>query len=599
MTPSNPEINRLIQQYLNSNLSDSEAEQLLAAAEASPEIQDCLFDHLVINTMLKDFMRGGYAQASLAKTVSEVIEHRDQPLAFYFHHHPILSSLVLLGALILVLSSPFYLRSVFDSWSSPVEQVAVVPEPVLIVKEPIDKELIVKESLPPVEASVAVLEEAIGAVWSEGNVPRVGEEIFPGKFSLETGLARVRFHSGVVLLMKEGTEVEFLTEDRISCLQGRLDAVVPPEAIGFRIDLADTSVIDLGTVFMVEASAKGSEVQVLKGKVALTSSSLQDSVLSFGQAVRLSRGKPRRYHADLSHAKRIESMVGADRETLRELYREEIRTRLVSAKSLVPYCPVISSRGETPGMTPNTIPAFRKAVERGVDAVELDVCASKDGDLFVIHPNQIKKFNVKKNRTGSLSQFTSEEVRKIDTATFTNKAEGERIPTLDETLEFFREETRVYVIVDMVQNGSELKVVEAIDRSGIAERIIVTGRNMESVRRIKEIRPGLCVGMQWGRQVPFDVALQELKLAQSDFIKMEYTGSNPALIHSFFENGIPTWSFMIDTREGMANCLRDGSVALMTLRYDVLLPGKVPDDPGMGSGNVDETEDDDDGDLLD
>ena len=61
---------------------------------------------------------------------------------------------------------------------------------------------------------------------------------------------------------------------------------------------------------------------------------------------------------------------------------------------------VIGHRG-APALAPeNTLPSFMRAIELGVDYIEFDVRASKDGRLVIMHDETV-------NRTTSCLLYTS------------------------------------------------------------------------------------------------------------------------------------------------------------------------------------------------
>lgn len=82
-------------------------------------------------------------------------------------------------------------------------------------------------------------------------------------------------------------------------------------------------------------------------------------------------------------------------------------------------------------MPENTIPAFQKALDLGVDTLELDVCISKDhqvvvshepymNSLFASHPNGSPVLK-KEEKTLNLYQMNYQEIRKFDTGLRGNK----------------------------------------------------------------------------------------------------------------------------------------------------------------------------------
>lgn len=102
---------------------------------------------------------------------------------------------------------------------------------------------------------------------------------------------------------------------------------------------------------------------------------------------------------------------------------------------------VIGHRG-APTLAPeNTLESFRIAVDRGADAVELDVHLSADGVPVVIHDPRLDRTT---GRSGQVAALTVEELADADAgATFTPdggctypwRGRGVRIPTLAEVLQ--------------------------------------------------------------------------------------------------------------------------------------------------------------------
>ena len=99
----------------------------------------------------------------------------------------------------------------------------------------------------------------------------------------------------------------------------------------------------------------------------------------------------------------------------------------------------IAHRGAS-GIAPeNTIAAFKKAIEIGVDAVELDLHGTADGEVVVIHDASLDRTT---NGHGPINQATLETVKRADAgAWFASEFAGEPVPTLAEALECITEKT--------------------------------------------------------------------------------------------------------------------------------------------------------------
>ncbi len=98
------------------------------------------------------------------------------------------------------------------------------------------------------------------------------------------------------------------------------------------------------------------------------------------------------------------------------------------------------------GIAPeNTLTAFQKSYELGVDVLELDVRATKDAELVVIHDKTLDRTTDGK---GLISERSLAEIKKLDAGfnwtndegkTFPFRGQNVRVPTLREVFEAFPE----------------------------------------------------------------------------------------------------------------------------------------------------------------
>src|SRR5437016_1521532 len=87
---------------------------------------------------------------------------------------------------------------------------------------------------------------------------------------------------------------------------------------------------------------------------------------------------------------------------------------------------VIAHRGASAYEPENTLRAFALAIEQGAQMIELDLHATRDEQVVVIHDFTLDHTT---NLTGPVNQLTLAEIKKADAG------KGERVPTLDETLD--------------------------------------------------------------------------------------------------------------------------------------------------------------------
>jgi hypothetical protein len=156
-----------------------------------------------------------------------------------------------------------------------------------------------RASLAEIEAKriVAKLSRVQEAEWAEGQIgAAAGSHLLAGhRLRLRHGLAEVTFNDGAVVVVEGPAHFVVNDTGEGTLQQGRLRALVPPQAIGFKLWTPRMEIVDLGTEFGVGVdSQEATEVHVLQGRVAVSPvgerSSAQRMVLAAGQAWKIEVG---------------------------------------------------------------------------------------------------------------------------------------------------------------------------------------------------------------------------------------------------------------------------------------------------------------------
>lgn len=138
--------------------------------------------------------------------------------------------------------------------------------------------------------------------------------------------------------------------------------------------------------------------------------------------------------------------------------------------------PIVGHRGNAAHAPENTLESFRQAVAVGVDALELDVHATADGQVVVIHDPTLDRTT---DGSGRVDHLTLAEIRQVDAgARFTNdrgathpyRAQGITVPSLDEVLQAF---PSMPLLVEVKTAMASAATRAVIERSAAAERCIV------------------------------------------------------------------------------------------------------------------------------
>jgi glycerophosphoryl diester phosphodiesterase len=167
---------------------------------------------------------------------------------------------------------------------------------------------------------------------------------------------------------------------------------------------------------------------------------------------------------------------------------------------------VVGHRGACAHRPENTFPSYELAIEQGVDAIELDVHLTADGQLAVIHDDTVDRTT---DGSGQVARMTMDELRALDAGAGFEapdgsrpyRGQGLRIPTLAEVLDWLPEGKGLVV---------EIKAREAVDATVDAlrgSRVATAGAasiisfDEASIERARELAPEIPTGYLL---VPFD-----------------------------------------------------------------------------------------------
>lgn len=141
---------------------------------------------------------------------------------------------------------------------------------------------------------------------------------------------------------------------------------------------------------------------------------------------------------------------------------------------------ILAHRGGTEGgAIENTIEAFQFALDAGLNFLEIDVQATKDGVVVVFHDGNLQRLT---GFSGKVSDLTLYELREL------KLGERSRIPTLQEVLERF---PAAKFNVDLKSKQAISPFVELILAEGAKDRVLVTSfsrsRRLAAVKALKNI----------------------------------------------------------------------------------------------------------------
>jgi glycerophosphoryl diester phosphodiesterase len=146
---------------------------------------------------------------------------------------------------------------------------------------------------------------------------------------------------------------------------------------------------------------------------------------------------------------------------------------------------VIAHRGFS-GIAPeNTLIAFQKAMELGVDFIEIDVHQTKDHVIVVIHDEDIQRTT---DGAGLIKEMTYAELQQYDAGIWRgSNFKGQKIPTLEEVLKLVNGKTKLLIEIKDTYNeyeGIEERTLELIERHSAKKWCVLQSFDDFSLERV-------------------------------------------------------------------------------------------------------------------
>jgi glycerophosphoryl diester phosphodiesterase len=155
----------------------------------------------------------------------------------------------------------------------------------------------------------------------------------------------------------------------------------------------------------------------------------------------------------------------------------------------------IAHRGASGSAPENTLAAFERAVQLGATFIETDLHLTRDARFVAIHDGSVDRTT---NGHGAVHEFTLAELREFDAGKwFDRQFSGERIPTLEEILDFScRHDVVFYFEIKYdAAWGMHHALAAAISGSGNAARSIVISFDPPTLLSLRRLDASIMLGL--------------------------------------------------------------------------------------------------------
>lgn len=147
---------------------------------------------------------------------------------------------------------------------------------------------------------------------------------------------------------------------------------------------------------------------------------------------------------------------------------------------------IIAHRGDTRHNPENTLSAFQAALDNGVDAVELDVHMTSDGELIVHHDYYLGSPD---NGEGKICE------KELDYIQSLRNSGTEKIPTLEEVFALIGDKLQYEIELKGFGEEFLVKIIALVKKYDLGRIIEFTSPHSYSLSRLKILEPGFKTGM--------------------------------------------------------------------------------------------------------
>ncbi|MGD0995707.1 MAG: glycerophosphodiester phosphodiesterase family protein [Candidatus Bathyarchaeia archaeon] len=217
----------------------------------------------------------------------------------------------------------------------------------------------------------------------------------------------------------------------------------------------------------------------------------------------------------------------------------------------------IGHRGARAYAPENTLTSFKKALEIGVDAVELDVRKTKDNQIVVIHDADVKRTT---NGEGLVSELTLKEIKSF------SAEKGEKIPTLEETLDFL--DKKVKVVIELKETGIEEQVLSIVHMKSLEKNVVIVSFLEDALKKVRELDKDIETGLIYAKHKnPIKAAL-ELK---ANYLLSFYRFTHTANVEKAHQNGLKMIVWTINKPEEVEEYAKKGVDGISSDKPDILM----------------------------
>jgi glycerophosphoryl diester phosphodiesterase len=229
----------------------------------------------------------------------------------------------------------------------------------------------------------------------------------------------------------------------------------------------------------------------------------------------------------------------------------------------------VAHRGHSIAYPENTLEAYRKAIELGVEMIECDVNITSDGTLVMMHDPTLDRTTT---GSGRVSAASRDEIQRLDAGRkFKQEFSGVRVPSTEETLLLYKEAGILSCFE--VKGGDHdesnriaLELVDLFVKHNMLEKAFMSSYHHEALQLALAKCPELLLAPE---RLPDDApadppeAVRQAKSFPAPVLQHQYTVLTAEVVNVLHENEIAVWSWSTTDEPSLVFSIEAGADALM------------------------------------
>jgi glycerophosphoryl diester phosphodiesterase len=214
----------------------------------------------------------------------------------------------------------------------------------------------------------------------------------------------------------------------------------------------------------------------------------------------------------------------------------------------------IGHRGARAYETENTLESFEKAIALGVNAIEFDLQMTADKKPAVIHDDNLKRVF---GHDVFVYESTLKELKDLT---------ENRIPSFGEAIEFINGRVDK-ILVELKQEGPEEKVLDVLNKSAMADRIIIVSFHESAIAEVRRLHTKIETGLIYtDHKNPVEAAMQ----LNAQYLLPLFRFTHSKNVEQAHKNNLKVLVWTINTKEEAAKFRAKGVDGIASDKPDIL-----------------------------